>query len=138
MTGKPTLAQRRAQHAWQAVETARGELGSADKSEYAREAKRLPVRIMTSGLGHALSFMRAKSRDAAVRLTDDLAQWLLRERGLAGNTANHNSKALIGAIIEGDADFLRCATEEALLYLQWLSRFAEAEIKSEEEAQADD
>ena len=46
---KPTIEQQRAKHAWQAVE--RLKVGSQAADAYAREAKKLPVRIMTSGLG---------------------------------------------------------------------------------------
>ena len=54
---RPTLDQRRAQHAWQAVEQAR-KLGPNAKKDFAREAKRLPVRIKTAGLGQALAFLK--------------------------------------------------------------------------------
>ena len=37
------------------------------------------------------------------------------------------------AIIGGDAKLLRRATEEALFYLQWLTRFSEAKFKPDEE-----
>ena len=40
-----------------------------------------------------------------------------------------DGSALILAIINNDANFLRRATEESLLYLQWLTRFCEATIK---------
>lgn len=134
MMGGQTLAQRRARHAWQAVEAAREKLEEAETRDYAREAKRLPVRIMTSGLGHALSFMRAKGGTARDRLSSDLATWLLKERGLSGRTGQYDGQMLIDEIVEHDADFLRRVTEESLLYLQWLTRFAEAEIEPDEAA----
>ena len=129
MPPSQTLAQQRASHAWKAVEAACKGHGAED---YAREAKRLPVRIMTSGLGQALSFLNAKSGDGRVRLANDLASWLIKGRGLGGRRGEADGKALILAITEGDADFLRRATEEAQLYLQWLTRFAEAEINTED------
>lgn len=134
MMGGQTLAQRRARHAWQAVEAACKKLKEAETKDYAREAKRFPVRIMTSGLGHALSFMRAKGGTARDRLTSDLATWLLKERGLSGRTGQYDGRMLIDEIVQHDADFLRLVTEESLLYLQWLTRFAEAEIKPDEAA----
>ena len=134
MMGGQTLAQRRARHAWQAVEAACKKLKKAETRDYAREAKRFPVRIMTSGLGHALSFMHAKGGTARDRLTSDLATWLLKERGLSGRTGQYDGRMLIDEIVKHDADFLRFVTEEALLYLQWLTRFAEAEIEPDEAA----
>ncbi len=135
--GRPTLDQRRAQHAWKAVEQA-GNL--KETKDFAREAKRLPVRIKTAGLGQALAFLNAKSKsdkggdDYRSRLLTELGDWLLKERGLASPTEGANDgNALIKAIINGDANRLRRATEEALLYLQWLTRFSEAEFKPDED-----
>ena len=131
---KPTLDQCRAKHAWKAVEHVRT---SKDAKEFAREAKRLPVRIRTASLGQALAFLVAKSKsddDARGRLLVTLGDWLLRKRGLATRSKDAGGRqALISAIIEGDANLLRRATEEALLYLQWLTRFSEAEIGTGEE-----
>ena len=41
--------------------------------------------------------------------------------------------ALLLAIIYGNSDFLRRATDEVLAYLLWLNRFAEAENLTENE-----
>ena len=130
---RPTLDQRRAQHAWKAVEGA-GKL--RDAKEFAREAKRLPVRIKTAGLGQALAFLNAKSgvNDYRGQLLKELGDWLLKERGLAPRPKGSDGRnAVIQAIICGDATLLRRATEEALFYLQWLTRFSEAEFKPDEE-----
>jgi len=125
--GTATLGQQRACHAWNAVDRAKGKNGEKD---YAREAKRLPVRIMTSGLGASLAFLDAKNK---TEVSDDLADWLLKHRGFgSGSSQVSKTKALKRAIVEHDADFLRHATEEAMLYLKWLTRFAEAELKSED------
>ena len=121
---QPTLDQRRAQHAWQAVEEAKT-LGDNPKKDFAREAKRLPVRIKTSGLGQSLAFLRAKGHK---KLLVKLGDWLLTERQLASAPENLDESSLIETIINGNADLLRRATEETLLYLQWLTRFSEAEL----------
>ncbi len=55
---QPTLEQRRALHAWKAIQALPAEDKATDN--YAREAKRLPLRIMTAGLGQALAFLDAK------------------------------------------------------------------------------
>ncbi len=133
---RPTLDQRRAQHAWKAVERARK---LNDPKNFAREAKRLPVRIKTAGLGQALAFLYAKSEsdkgdeDYRSRLLKELGDWLLEKRRLVPSPKGTNGRnAVIRAIIDGNADLLRRATEEALLYLQWLTRFSEAEFKPDE------
>ena len=133
---RPTLDQRRAQHAWQAVENARA-LKDSEKKDFAREAKRLPVRIKTAGLGQSLAFLAAKSAktgDARNQLLVKLGDWLLIQRKLASVTDGEiDQNSLVKAIINGDADLLRRATEEALSYLQWLTRFSEAEFGTGEE-----
>jgi CRISPR-associated protein Cmr5 len=119
-----TLEQRRAEHAWQAVQKA--------NEEFADQAKRLGPRILTSGLGPAVQFLIAKdSKDLAKDLRDTLDDWLLREgptRVPQTRTARPGKpgEALIAAIIEGDANRLRHITGEALAYLAWLNRFCEA------------
>ncbi len=135
--GAPTLDQRRARHAWEAVERVkknRGEFGS----DYAREVKRLPVRIITAGLGHAIAFLRAKGKqdggDANAALLCDLSDWILdKRRNAASNRCAPAPAALIEAIVQGDSTFLQVSTQEALSYLQWLGRFVEAELKVPDE-----
>jgi CRISPR-associated protein Cmr5 len=126
---KPTLDQRRAKHAWQAVTTAKNE---KDFKDFCMHAKRLPVRIMASGLGQALAFLKAKGY--APQLLRDIGDWVLDKRERPGST--HPKPAddeLIKRIIDGNSDFLRRATDETIAYLQWLNRFAEAEGPSEGE-----
>ena len=136
---RPTLDQRRAQHAWKTVEQAKASLkAKKDKEDFAREAKRLPVRIKTAGLGQALAFLLAKAKsdkgeDARGRLLVALGDWLLKERELATRPNAAADRVLIQTLINGDANLLRRATEEALLYLQWLTRFSEAELGTGED-----
>lgn len=133
---EPTLDQRRARHAWDAVARVRN--NSKQSSSYAREAKRLPVRILTAGLGHALAFLNAKAgagRDSAnVLLLRDVADWVLDKRDNPDSSAERPEPcALIERIVAGDATFLQFATDEVLAYLQWLTRFAEAEFGADED-----
>ena len=127
-----TLDQRRAAHAWEAIQRVKVNPKKSDREEYAGEAKKLPIRIMTSGLGQALAFLLAKARDKKKTLSqlhEDLTDWALRQRGLKGVA----SDSLIRSVIGGDSIFLRQVTDEVLAYLQWLNRFAEAEgLKSDQ------
>ncbi|MGI6419421.1 MAG: type III-B CRISPR module-associated protein Cmr5 [Thermoguttaceae bacterium] len=127
-----TLDQRRAAHAWEAIQRVKVNPKKSDREEYAGEAKKLPIRIMTSGLGQALAFLLAKARDKKKTLNqlhEDLTDWALRQRGLKGVA----SDSLIRSVIGGDSIFLRQVTDEVLAYLQWLNRFAEAEgLKSDQ------
>lgn len=141
-TDPRTLEQRRARHAWNAVEQIvqahrRTENGKSvfdpKAKEFGRQAKRLPTRILASGLGQALAFLHAKQY--APDLLQDLGDWILDKR------QNRDSKkprpprdALLRQIIESNSETLSRHTDEALVYLQWLNRFAEAEGLTKEDA----
>lgn len=138
---KPTLDQRRARHAWEVVreQVKLRDVGKKpeDAADYGREARKLPVRIVASGLGQALAFLysKAKEKKPGLRaLLADLTEWVIVQRLLPG--ANGRER-LLENIIHGDAMLLRQATDETLAYLRWLNRFAEAEqlVKPEDLAQ---
>lgn len=130
-----TLDQRRAQHAWQAVDAiakthVRQENGKPIPDEVARKfgghAKKLPVRIMASGLGQALAFLKAKGYAPALLV--ELGDWVLDKRAdPASAKPKPKDDALLQRIIQGSSDSLRRDTDEVLAYLQWLNRFAEAQ-----------
>ena len=126
-----TLDQRRARHAWEAVARISGcrELQKA----YRREAKRLPVRTLTAGLGQALAFLNAKSGKANEELLRDISDWVLEKRRRPESGLERpKADALIEKIVKGNGVFLRTTTDEVLAYTQWLNRFSEAELEDEE------
>jgi CRISPR-associated protein Cmr5 len=131
---KPTLDQRRADHAWNAVQAVVKKYAS-DKpkaKKFGGQARKLPMRLIASGLGQALAFLKAK--DYAPDLLTELGDWVLDKRPRAESKApKPKDDALLLAVIKGSSDFLRRATDEALAYLQWLNRFAEAEGLTEED-----
>jgi CRISPR-associated protein Cmr5 len=127
---RPTLDQRRAKHAWDAVQSALKRSGhhkGQDPSRFSGEARRLPMRIMASGLGPALAFLEAKKEVPG--LLSELADWVVQKRGMGARTR----ESLLRAVVEDGSDFLRRATGETLAYLQWVKRFSEAEIGDEEQ-----
>jgi len=112
-----TLDQQRASHAWKTVSQAKNQM----YEKFVGQAKKLPVRVMASGLGQAMAFLKAKN-DApglVAALSDWVASRLPPRPG--------EPRDLLDRIIHGNSDFLRRATDEVLAYLQWLNRFAEAE-----------
>lgn len=126
---QPTLDQRRARHAWDAVSRIASKPN--EREGYQREAKRLPVRILTAGLGHALAFLDAKGKKANNALLQDVADWILNKRNDPENsTERPRPDALIEKITKENSVFLRVTTDEVLAYLQWLTRFAEAKLKT--------
>lgn len=152
---KPSLDQRRAKHAWDVIVAVKQGSGPSDSpakpapgkarkldepaptpagpSEKAKrfgsQARKLPTRIIASGLGQALAFLKAKDYAPALLLA--LSRWVLYDRYEKEPPKGIQDDALLQAIIHGNSDFLRRATDEVLAYLLWLNRFAEAEKLTE-------
>lgn len=144
---RETLDQKRAGHAWgvakkladlkdkiedglpEAVKKERA-ANAKTKKEFGTQAKKLPARIMTSGLGQALAFLEAKKYSPELRAA--LANWInVRRPAKSGD-----DERLAVRVIQSDADFLRYATAECLAYLSWLVRWCDAlGLKAEEEGQ---
>jgi CRISPR-associated protein Cmr5 len=112
-----TLSQRRAKHAWGVVEK---QLPSPDFGEFREQAKKLPMRILNSGLGQSLAFLHAKKKSPELRAA--LTSWMQEYQ--QGSPTD-----LLDRITQGDSDFQRLATAECLAYLEWLVRFADAHRK---------
>ena len=121
-----TLDQKRAAHAFEAVEATK-KLKDEDKKKYGIHARKLPMRIIASGLGQALAFLLAK--DYCPSLLKSLSHWCLHKKDKEPAEANE----LLLKLIHGNSEDLRRYTAEALAYLQWLVRFVEAAGISAEE-----
>lgn len=126
-----TVEQRRAAHAWATIQAAKETPGS---EAFAQHAKKLPMRIRAAGLGQALVFVAAKGKIGTPNGHPGLAillrhidSWVLDERGLRGASQAGAPSALLEEIRQRDAMFLKRATAEAMGWLQWVNRFAEAE-----------
>jgi CRISPR-associated protein Cmr5 len=126
---RQTQDQKRARHAWDVVVDINARVkDEKQRKEFGTQAKKLPVRILTSGLGQALAFLEAKKKDGDkekpgfARLLRALDGWMAKQHPPADGV-----ERLVVRIINGDAEFLRYATAECLAYLLWLVRFAEAE-----------
>lgn len=125
-----TLDQRRANHAWNAVQRAKQKQDQherQDPKKFGGQVKKLPTRILAAGLGQALAFLKAK--DYAPGLLAELSDWI--KRRIPPRKGEPDD--LLERIIQGNSDFLRRATDEVLAYLVWLNRFAEAEGLTEGE-----
>lgn len=125
---KQTLDQKRASAAYELVERVSKQDESA-KKKFKTQVKRMPVRIMTSGLGPSLAFLLPKDR--APELLKGLGGWISHPRfaWAKPHPADPASDQLLLDILRGSTDFLRLATAETLAYLQWVGRFTEALLK---------
>lgn len=121
-----TLGQQRARQAWEEVEKACGSMKDfAD--DFADEAKKMPARIRTAGLAHTLAYLRAKGQGQEV--CSAIEKWVNGRRPPVPG----KPQALVERCIQEDGAFLRYATAEALAYLEWLIRFADARAPKKEE-----
>lgn len=136
-----TRDQQRAKHAMQAVEavlqkfppTVQGKKSTPHEKakKFGGQARKMPTRIVASGLGQALAFLKAK--DYAPDLLAALGEWVLSVVKPTNEVqieltkpGTKRDEELLKAVILGTSDYLRQATDEALAYLQWLNRFCEA------------
>jgi CRISPR-associated protein Cmr5 len=119
-----TRDQARAAHAWNFAESVKNGKRNADR--FGIEAKKMPVRILNSGLGPALAFLAAKKY--APTLQEALNDWITKHCDWAKHSVATGApdQDLIQRIISEDSEFLRMATAECLAYLQWLVRFCDS------------
>jgi len=111
-----TLEQERAKHAWNCVQEVKDKYKHIADGYRAIVAK-VPSLIVTNGLGQTLAFLKAKYEVLYRHLTD----WV-------GKKVNANSDLLNWLLNTATSQQYRLATMEALRLLQWLKRFAEAEL----------
>lgn len=120
MSGQQTLEQKRAKAAWDAVSDVKGK-GLKDYGPLARSA---PADIQVNGLGQTLSFWRAKGKPEHLALYQHVSTWVM------GQLKATHPNGLMGWIMAETttSDQYRQATAEAMAFLMWLKRFAEAEL----------
>jgi len=132
-----TLDQKRAAAAWKAVEEVCDEESG---KKYTAWVRKTPSLILTNGLGQTLAFLRAKGKgDNASeyqRVYNHLSEWVLPH--LDPNIPNNPTerRKLLEWLLRQDSHVYRQATAEALAYINWLKRFAEArfgEVRDTEE-----
>jgi CRISPR-associated protein Cmr5 len=117
-----TLEQERAKHAWDCVQEVKDKPFAGD---YRTIAVRVPSLIVTNGLGQTLAFLKAKGKGEPGNehevLYRHLADWVVRK-------VNADGDLLSWLVNTATSQQYRLATMEALALLQWLKRFAEAEL----------
>lgn len=128
---RQTTEQRRAAKAWQEVEQA-GKTLKQKQGEYKSLVRSIVADILNHGLGQVLAFLRAKGyengrekqNDPHALLYKHLNDWVCNEMGW-------NNADLLRKLTKEEATtaHYRRATVEAMAYLEWLKRFAEAELE---------
>ena len=126
-----TLDQKRAKQAWEDIQKV-NELPTDLKKSYGSLARRVPMLILTNGLGQTLAYLRSKGKDDPKKehyiLFEQLSRWTMSQVA-----PDSNNQKLLDWVLQTDSAAYRRATVEALAYLGWLKRFVEAELPTEEE-----
>lgn len=126
-----TAEQERAKFAYERVQKNRDNGGGVKEKvagDYRQLVVGLPAMIQQCGLGQTMAFLASKERERRhFRMAlGDLEEWLKRFDYAKGKDG------VLKALMDGDSRNYRMATTEALAYLQWLKRFAEAAIEKPE------
>jgi len=119
---RQTVEQTRAKAAWEAVESVDGGIGG----EYLSVAQKAPAMVMSNGLGPSAAFLRAKT-PASKALYAHVSGWLVAQKQMWEQPRTD----LIAGLVQESSDNYRLLTVEALAYLTWLKRFAEAKFKDQ-------
>jgi len=135
-----TLEQQRAEWAWKCVQEVTSE-SQEFKKKYGSLARKVPMLVLTNGLGQTLAFLLSKAkrhqpeekRSAEAKVHDllfvHLSKWVLDQVAPGMSSGNDD---LLQWVLRNDSAAYRRATTEALAFLNWLKRFAEAELPAEE------
>ncbi len=132
MSRQRSLEQERAGRAWECVQRVKLE-GHHYAPEYRSLARSAPADIQANGLGQMAAFWGAKSKGAHehARLLEDVAGWLRHQL-----QAPREGQGLVEWIAaSASSDEYRRATTEAMAFLGWLKRFAEAELPTANRAE---
>jgi CRISPR-associated protein Cmr5 len=125
LSRQQTIEQQRASKAWELVNRVKqGARSSKEQKEYNSWVKKVPVLILTNGLGQTVAFLKSKSDREKQLLYEHLSAWLM---GQVSWSAQAQQKTdLIDRLIHESSTNYRRATLEALAFLNWLKRFADA------------
>lgn len=128
-----TLEQKRAKHALEQVKA----LQKDRPGNYLSYVNALPAAILMNGLGQALATERAASDQAHHKVARHVSEWLLSQEAHTRYTASASDDAkldaaqrLLGGIVAGDQDAYLWAQTEAIAYVTWLKKFANAFLNS--------
>lgn len=133
-----TLAQRRAAHALGCIKR-HSEKGAGIYKNYLSYVEALPATILMNGLGQACATLLSKAEGKLTKphgmLYADVQDWLCSEDAAAPyRNATGGDDRLVQAIIaKGESAYLH-AQVEALEYLVWLKKFANAYLERGNEA----
>ncbi|MBI4494104.1 MAG: type III-B CRISPR module-associated protein Cmr5 [Chloroflexi bacterium] len=133
MSRQQSLEQQRAAQAWDCV---RGVKEQAYARDYGSLARNAPADVQANGLGQMLAFWRAKGcQNGRPAHGGDNAHYQLLEH-VSGRVRSELRlveavDVLVWIMNEATTEHYRRATAEAIAFLVWVKRFAEAELPTE-------
>lgn len=123
---RQSAEQKRAAHAAEDVKQIAAKSDEKLKNSYRDLARKTAANIQLSGLGQSLAFLRAKAglehKGEHWWLYQHISRWVMKQL----QQPDRESDSLLEWIVTQDSNTYRRATTEALAYLGWLKRFAEA------------
>jgi len=122
MSRQRSLEQERAKAGWEKVAAVKGQSYAGKYGQLARGAA---ADIQANGLGQTLAFWKAKGESHHRALLNHVSEWVKGQIGFS------DGDLLQWIISTADTDGYRRATAEAIAFLIWLKRFAEAELPKE-------
>ncbi len=123
MSRQRTLEQDRAKTAWDAISAVKGQ---SHEAKYSTLARKGATNVQSNGLGQTLAFWYAKKEREHEDIMKHVSDWVMGQLELT------HQQGLLGWVTQvAKTDDYRRATSEAISFLIWLKRFAEAELGGE-------
>jgi len=130
-----TIAQQRAKHALGKITDYMLKQADAQKRFNSYVAGLGPM-ILMSGFGQACAFYYANKKGEHRDVIDILDDWL-QQSGRPFQNHKKDGSYIMARIVKCDMQEYRIAQVEALVYLDWLKKFAKAFLKSEDDNSSD-
>jgi len=133
MSRQRTLEQERASIAWSFIQDIK-KLPKDVQEKYSALARKAPADIQSNGFGQTIAFWNAKGKESAERASAENTahQQLLThvKKWLNDKNSMHLSRENLVEWVskEAQVEDYRRATAEAIAFLVWVKRFAEAEL----------
>jgi len=125
-----TMAQKRAKYALDKVLEVTKNKDEKAKKEFKSFSAGAPSMILQNGFGQTLAFWLAKGTEKHIQLFDIIKNWLSYQEGDVNNTfvKSKDRKGLIDELSSMDQQAYLDAQSEALALLEWVKRFASADL----------
>ena len=113
-------------------------LATGNYGKYKSYVQSLPATILMNGLGQAAAMLLAAAKgnrqDPHRLLYNHLSSWLCNEKDDYSGAPYDNHQDLLRAITTEDEDHYLKAQAEALAYLEWLKKFANAYLRDDSQS----